>query len=156
MAVRRVTWQRVTCATISVAVTLLAACAEDPQVPEPSSDPNYVIVLFDSGSATLNKQAKQKLSDFVLNPGEPVKAVLKPDSTKKVCVTGHADGIGSETENRELGQRRAAAAAKYLIELGAPEKRIVITSMGSSKPLVITPPNTSAAANRRVEIVFGC
>jgi outer membrane protein OmpA-like peptidoglycan-associated protein len=145
---------RIVCAIILTASALLTACADETS--QTQSEPNYAFVFFDSDSATLGKQAKQKLSDVMLEPTEPIKAVLKPDSTKTICVTGHADGTGTEDANRELGQRRAVAVAKYLVELGAPEKRIKVSTLGSSKPLVITPPNTPAAANRRVEVIFGC
>jgi outer membrane protein OmpA-like peptidoglycan-associated protein len=141
--------------TIIAAFALLAACAEEP-MPLLGSDPNYSMVFFDSGSSSLSKQSKQKLSDDVLTPLAPIKAVLRPDSSKKICVTGHSDNTGSEATNKELGQRRAVVVAKYLVELGVPQERIVVSSLGSSKPLVVAPPNTSAVANRRVEVVFGC
>ena len=57
--------------------------------------------------------------------------------------------------NREVAQRRADAVAKYLVELGVPQERIVTSSLGSSKPLVVTAPQTSEISNRRVEIVVG-
>ena len=146
--------RRVACSMVAAASAWLMSCNGEQQAP--SQEPNYALVFFDSGSTSLNKQAKQKLSDVMLEPTEPIKAVLKPDSSKMICVTGHTDAVGAEYQNKELGQRRAVAATKYLVELGAPEKRIVVRSLGSSKPLVVTPPNTSAAANRRVEVVFGC
>jgi peptidoglycan-associated lipoprotein len=145
---------RVVRSNIVAAFIGLTSCVEPSQTQ--SYEPNYVLVFFDSGSTSLNKQAKQKLSDVMVEPTEPIKAVLRPDSSRMICVTGHADAVGSESDNKELGQRRAVAVAKYLIELGAPEKRIIVGSLGSFKPLVVTPPNTSAAANRRVEVVFGC
>jgi outer membrane protein OmpA-like peptidoglycan-associated protein len=142
--------------TILAAFALLTACAEQSDALIYGSDPNYAMVFFDSGSSSLGKQAKQKLSDVVSNPLEPIKSVLKPDSSKKICVTGNTDNIGSQAANKELGQRRADAVAKYLVELGVPERRIVTSSLGSSKPLVVTPPNTPEVVNRRVEVVFGC
>jgi peptidoglycan-associated lipoprotein len=145
---------RVARSSIVAAFMGLTSCAEPS--PTQNYEPNYVLVFFDSGSTSLNKQAKQKLSDVMVEPTEPIKAVLKPDSPRMICVTGHADAVGSESNNKELGQRRAVAVAKYMIELGAPEKRITVGSLGSAKPLVVTPPNTSAPANRRVEVVFGC
>ena len=144
----------IACSTMVAASALLISCTNGAE--EPPNEPSYVLVLFESGSVSLGKQAKQKLSDAMLEPTAPIKAVLRPDSPKTICVTGHTDAVGSESENKEIGQRRAVAVAKYLIELGAPEKRIVVSSLGSTKPLVVTPPNTSAAANRRVEVVFGC
>jgi outer membrane protein OmpA-like peptidoglycan-associated protein len=140
---------------IVAAFALLTACADEAMALR-SSEPNYTMVFFDSGSSSLGKQAKQRLSEVVLKPWEPIKSVLKPDSSQKICVIGNSDKSGSEAANKEFGQRRADAVARYLVELGVPEKRIVTSSLGSSKPLVITPPNTPEVANRRAEIVFGC
>ena len=58
----------------------------------------------------------------------------------KVCVGGHSDKTGTEPVNREVAQRRADAVTKYLVELGVPQERIVTSSLGSSKPLVVTAP----------------
>jgi peptidoglycan-associated lipoprotein len=85
-----------------------------------------------------------------------VRAALQPRSKAKICVTGHSDRVGSDTVNVEVAQRRADAVAKYLVGLGVPQDRMTITSMGSSKPLVVTPPGTPEISNRRVEVVFGC
>jgi peptidoglycan-associated lipoprotein len=142
-------------ATLFAAFVLLAACAEDSMALR-SSEPNYTMVFFDSGSSALGKQAQQRLSEVVLTPWEPIKTVLKPSSSQRICITGNTDNTGSEAVNREFGQRRADAVAKYLVELGAPRERMVVRSLGSSKPLVITPPNTPEVTNRRVEIIFGC
>ena|SRR5258708_21020172 len=155
MAAPHAVTQNAAWATLFAAFVLLAACAEDSMALR-GSEPNYTMVFFDSGSAALGKQAKQRLSDVVLNPWEPIKTVLKPDSSQKICVTGNSDNTGSEAANKEFAQRRAEAVAKYLVELGVSQERIVVRSLGSSKPLVITPPNTREVTNRRVEIIFGC
>ena len=141
--------------TTVAAIALLAACAEDSTALQ-GSEPNYAMVFFDSGSSALSKRAKEKIAGVVSTPVEPIKSVLKPNSPKKICVTGNSDNTGSEAVNKEIGQRRADATAKYLVELGVPQERLVVRSLGSSKPIVITPPNTPEVANRRVEIVFGC
>lgn len=137
------------------AALVLAACAEEPSALR-GSEPNYTMVFFASGSTSLGKQARQEISKAVADPTPPVRAVLKPNSAAKICVTGHSDNTGAEPGNKEFGQRRAEAVAKYLVELGVPQRRIVTSSLGSARPLVVTPPNTPEVANRRVEIVFGC
>lgn len=140
---------------VVMACALLAACADESREPH-GSEPNYTMVFFASGSVSLSKQARQEISDAVSNPTGPLKGTLKADSQKKVCITGHSDNTGPEAANKEFGQRRADAVAKYLVELGVPQQRIVVSSLGSSKPLVVTPPNTPEIANRRVEVVFSC
>ena len=135
--------------------TTLAACLDDQQALQ-TSDPIYTMVFFATDSVSLNKRAQDQLSHTVNNPTPPIKAALQPNSKARICVTGHTDKVGPEPINKEVGQRRADAVAKYLVGLGVPEQRIVTASLGSSKPLVVTGPGTPEISNRRVEVVFGC
>jgi outer membrane protein OmpA-like peptidoglycan-associated protein len=134
---------------------LLAGCLDDQQALQ-TSDPIYTMVFFATDSVSLNKRAQDQLANTVSNPTPPIKAALQPNSKAKICVTGHTDKVGPETINKEVAQRRADAVAKYLVELGVPQQRIVTASLGSSKPLVVTAPGTPEISNRRVEVVFGC
>ena len=133
----------------------LAACAEQEQALQ-SGDPNYAMVFFATDSVTLSKRSQDTLSMAVKEPTPPVRAVLQPESKAKICVTGHSDNVGPDSIRMEVGQRRADAVAKYLVGLGVPQQRMVITSVGGSKPLVVTSPGTPEISNRRVEVVFGC
>jgi outer membrane protein OmpA-like peptidoglycan-associated protein len=134
---------------------MLAACVDDQQALQ-TSDPIYTMVFFGTDSVALNKRAQDQLTNTVNNPTPPIKAALQPNSKAKICVTGHTDKVGPEALNKEVAQRRADAVAKYLVELGVPQQRIVTESLGSSKPLVVTAPGTPEISNRRVEVVFGC
>ena len=136
---------------VAVVCSLLAACVEDQQALR-SSEPLYTIVFFASGSTTLSKQAREQISNFVSHPT----GAIKVNPQAKVCVGGHSDNVGPEPANREYGQKRADAVAKYLVELGVPQDRIVTSTLGSAKPLVVTGPGVSEISNRRVEIVVGC
>jgi outer membrane protein OmpA-like peptidoglycan-associated protein len=130
---------------------LLAACVDDQQALR-SSEPLYTMVFFASDSTALSKRARDQIADFVANPTGPIKSMPKA----KVCVGGHSDKTGTEPLNREVAQRRADAVTKFLVELGVPQERIVTSSLGSSKPLVVTGPQTPELSNRRVEVVVGC
>jgi outer membrane protein OmpA-like peptidoglycan-associated protein len=134
---------------------MLAACVDDQQALQ-TSDPIYTMVFFGTDSVALNKRAQDQLTNTVNNPTPPIKAALQPNSKARICVTGHTDKVGPEALNKEVAQRRADAVAKYLVELGVPQQRIVTESLGSSKPLVVTAPGTPEISNRRVEVVFGC
>ena len=134
---------------------LLAACLDDQQALQ-TSDPIYTMVFFATDSVSLSKRAQDQLANTVREPTPPIRAALQPNSKARICVTGHTDKVGPETINQEVAQRRADAVAKYLVELGVPQQRIVTASLGSSKPLVVTAPGTPEISNRRVEVVFGC
>lgn len=130
---------------------MLAACVDDQQALK-SSEPLYTMVFFASDSTALSKRARDQIADFAANPTGPIKTMPKA----KVCIGGHSDKTGTEPVNREVAQRRADVVAKYLVEVGVPQERIVVSSLGSSKPLVVTAPQTPEISNRRVEVVVGC
>ena len=136
------------------ALALLTACDQEQALE--SGDPNYTMVFFASDSVTLNKRAQDTLTAAVMEPTPPVRAALQPKSKARICVTGHTDRVGPDTINVQVAQRRADIVAKYLAGLGVPQERMTITSVGRTKPLVVTPPGTPEISNRRVEVVFGC
>jgi outer membrane protein OmpA-like peptidoglycan-associated protein len=135
---------------VVAACVMQAACVDDQQALQ-SSEPLYTMVFFATDSTALSKRSRDQIADFVANPMGPIKTMPKA----KVCVGGHSDKTGTEPVNREVAQRRADVVAKYLVELGVTKERIVTSSLGSSKPLVVTPPQTPEISNRRVEIVVG-
>lgn len=135
---------------VAATCALLAACVDDQQALR-TSEPLYTMVFFASDSTALSKRARDQIAVFVANPAGPIKTMPKA----KVCVGGHSDKTGTEPVNREVAQRRADAVTKVLVELGVPQDRIVTTSLGSSKPLVVTGPQTPELSNRRVEVVVG-
>src|SRR4026207_1392477 len=120
--------------TAAAPCATLAACVDDQQALQ-TSDPIYTMVFFATDSVSLNKRAQDQLTNTVRDPTPPIRAALQPNSKAKICVTGHTDKVGPETINKEVAQRRADAVAKYLVELGVPQQRIVTESPGSSKPL---------------------
>ncbi|MGI9393470.1 MAG: OmpA family protein [Boseongicola sp.] len=64
-------------------------------------------------------------------------------------VYGHADKVGNQYYNIQLGLRRAVAAVAHLVSLGIDERRLdVVVSYGEFAPVVNT--NDRQRANRRV------
>jgi peptidoglycan-associated lipoprotein len=66
-------------------------------------------------------------------------------------ISGHADERGSDEYNLALGNRRAAAAKRYLVNKGVPEARIATDSYGEEKPLDPASTEEAWAKNRRDE-----
>jgi peptidoglycan-associated lipoprotein len=52
----------------------------------------------------------------------------------KVTIEGHCDERGSTEYNLVLGDRRAAAAKNYLVQLGISADRLTTTSLGKERP----------------------
>jgi outer membrane protein OmpA-like peptidoglycan-associated protein len=89
------------------------------------------MINFAFDSATLDAQARAALdrqADWILRfPGV------------KFRVYGHTDAVGSATYNRNLGQRRADAAMRYMIGRGVERNRLeAVVSYGETQPIVVT------------------
>ena len=80
--------------------------------------------------------------------------LLLANSSMTLRISGHADDRGSDEYNLALGNRRAAAAKRYLVNKGVPEGRIVIDSYGEERPLDTAATDAAWARNRRDEFVL--
>jgi peptidoglycan-associated lipoprotein len=90
--------------------------------------------------------AKQPLGDAFFdydqsNLSEQVRTTLQRDAgwmkkwnRTRVLIEGHADERGTNEYNLALGDRRAAAARDYLVNLGIDSTRISIVSKGKEAP----------------------
>lgn len=78
-------------------------------------------------------------------------AILIANPSVKVRIAGHADERGSDEYNLALGNRRAAAAKRYLENKGVDASRIEVVSYGEERPLNPGHDETAYAQNRRDE-----
>jgi peptidoglycan-associated lipoprotein len=78
-------------------------------------------------------------------------AILNANSSVKIRIAGHADERGSDEYNLALGNRRAAAAKRYLENKGVDGSRIEVVSYGEERPLNPGNDETAYAQNRRDE-----
>jgi peptidoglycan-associated lipoprotein len=79
---------------------------------------------------------------------------LQQNPGAKVVVEGNCDERGTNEYNMALGQRRADAAAKYLIDLGVAKDRIGTVSYGEEKPICTEKTETCWSKNRRDDFVL--
>ena len=70
-----------------------------------------------------------------------------------IIVEGHCDETGTAEYNLALGERRANAAARFLIDLGIDAKRIKTISYGKEHPLDPGHNEEAWARNRRAHFV---
>lgn len=77
--------------------------------------------------------------------------ILRSSPGLRVRVTGHADNRGADEYNVALGQRRAAAARRYLAQNGVDAARIETASLGEERPLCVDPDDECWMRNRRAE-----
>jgi peptidoglycan-associated lipoprotein len=101
------------------------------------------MINFDYDQATVRPADQQtldrKAAILVANPGVKLK------------ISGHADERGSDEYNLALGNRRAAAAKRYLEGKGVDASRIEVVSYGEERPLNPGNDETAYAQNRRDE-----
>ena len=78
-------------------------------------------------------------------------AVLQANPTVRLTISGHADERGSDEYNLALGNRRAAAAKRYLQNKGVDASRMDVVSYGEERPLNPGHDEAAYAQNRRDE-----
>jgi len=77
--------------------------------------------------------------------------ILKQYPEIKLVIEGHCDQRGTAEYNLALGERRARAAADFLVNLGIPASRLSTVSYGKERPLDPGNSEASWAKNRRDE-----
>ncbi|HEY2377517.1 MAG TPA: peptidoglycan-associated lipoprotein Pal [Gemmatimonadaceae bacterium] len=101
------------------------------------------VIHFDFDKSDLRDDSRATLDAKV-----PVLAA-NPDVT--IRIAGHTDERGSVEYNIALGQRRAAAAKRYLTERGVAATRIETISYGEGRPVSDGHDESAWAQNRRDE-----
>ena len=79
---------------------------------------------------------------------------LQQNPGAKVVVEGNCDERGTNEYNMALGQRRADAAAKFLMDLGIAKARIGTVSYGEEKPICTEKTEACWSKNRRDDFVL--
>ena len=71
-----------------------------------------------------------------------------------LLVVGHTDQVGSSAYNQGLSERRAEAAASYLVGQGVTASRIHTRGMGETDPIATNDTELGRQQNRRVEVAI--
>jgi len=84
---------------------------------------------FDFDKAVLQPEGKYAL-------GAMAEEAKKRGAVQSIEIIGHADCVGTVEYNQKLSERRAQAAAQYLMSLGMPANKIVTKGKGKSEATV--------------------
>jgi outer membrane protein OmpA-like peptidoglycan-associated protein len=109
-------------------------------------------VTFDSGilfafdSSELQDPARESLADLS-------QSLMEYPNTDLV-ITGHTDSSGSNSYNQALSERRADAAANYLVQRGVSRSRLRAMGRGEEEPRASNDDEAGRSMNRRVEIAI--
>ncbi len=97
-------------------------------------------VFFAFDKYDLDDQALATLADDA--------RILK-DAGVMILISGHCDERGTVEYNLALGEKRARAVRDYLVSLGVPAGKMLITSYGENKPFAQGHNEQAWAQNRR-------
>ena len=78
-------------------------------------------------------------------------AILSANPGMRIMIEGHTDDVGSDEYNLALGQRRAAAAKRFLVQREVNADRIEIASFGEERPACQDATDDCRGRNRRDE-----
>jgi peptidoglycan-associated lipoprotein len=77
--------------------------------------------------------------------------LLRANANVRIRIAGHTDERGSDAYNMSLGQRRAAAAKRHLVDQGIAADRIETVSFGEDRPSAMGSDESAWSQNRRAE-----
>jgi outer membrane protein OmpA-like peptidoglycan-associated protein len=104
-------------------------------------------ILFDFDSSTLRNEARANLEELA-------SALDEEERDYELLVAGHTDSVGTEAYNQSLSERRAAAAASFLVTRGLPSERLRRVGLGESEPVADNDSEIGRQQNRRVEVAI--
>lgn len=85
--------------------------------------------------------AMDKIADVVIRYGKTT-----------LTIVGHTDNVGSDQQNQQLSERRAASVARYLEGKNVNPVRLALQGRGEGAPIASNDTEAGRQANRRVEI----
>jgi outer membrane protein OmpA-like peptidoglycan-associated protein len=118
-----------------------------PKPPEPpAAAPETLLVHFESGQWQLDNQARLALLKALKR--------LRENPSLMVMLEGHADNVGSHSQNLELSQRRADEVWRFLVGNGVKRNRIEVLARGEARPIASNRSPAGRDQNRRVAITL--
>jgi peptidoglycan-associated lipoprotein len=151
--------------TLSVAIALIG-CSSTPdasdgdgtntgsefrEAPAPAPPPqqskmlDFQTVYFDYDSFEIRSDARPALQ---ANAGKMTEGV-----GGTITIEGHCDERGSAEYNLALGEKRANAVKRYLVDLGVPSSKLSVVSYGEDRPSVQGHDESAWRYNRRADFV---
>jgi peptidoglycan-associated lipoprotein len=121
------------------------AMASDP-LHDPSSPLAKRSIYFEYDSYVVRDEFKPMV--------EAHAAYLAAHPMQKLTIEGNTDERGSPEYNIALGQKRADAAKKMLVLLGASDGQIETVSLGKEKPKNPGKDEAAYAENRRDDLIY--
>jgi len=106
---------------------------------------------FDYDKSDIREDARASLT----RSATALKSILSEYPSGDVLIEGHCDERGSAEYNLGLGDRRAASAKEFLVQLGVPADRLRTISYGKERPQCTESDESCWQRNRRAHFAAG-
>jgi len=103
-------------------------------------------LLYDFDSDVVRDQARKNLRTLAQS--------LDKYPGSDILIVGHTDAVGPAAYNQSLSERRASAAADYLVVQGVGRTRVSTRGMGETDPIASNDTERGRELNRRVEVAI--
>jgi outer membrane protein OmpA-like peptidoglycan-associated protein len=103
-------------------------------------------LLYDFDSDVVRSEAQKNLRSLASS--------LDKYPGSDILIVGHTDQVGPSSYNQSLSERRAAAAATYLVSQGVIRGRVATRGMGETDPVSTNETELGRQQNRRVEVAI--
>lgn len=103
-------------------------------------------LLYDFDSDVVKPEARRNLQSLASS--------LDKYPGSDILIVGHTDQVGSAEYNQGLSERRAAAAANYLVSQGVARSRLSTRGVGETEPAASNDTEAGRSLNRRVAVAI--
>ena len=103
-------------------------------------------LLYDFDSDIVRAEARKNLHTLAQS--------LDKYPGSDILIVGHTDAVGPAAYNQSLSERRASAAADYLVTQGLERTRVSTRGMGETDPISSDDTERGRELNRRVEVAI--
>ena len=103
-------------------------------------------LLYDFDSDNVKPEARKNLRALAQS--------LDKYPGSDILIVGHTDAVGPAAYNQSLSERRASAAADYLVVQGVGRTRVSTRGMGETDPIASNDTERGRELNRRVEVAI--
>jgi outer membrane protein OmpA-like peptidoglycan-associated protein len=103
-------------------------------------------LLYDFDSDVVRAEARKNLRTLAQS--------LDKYPGSDILIVGHTDAVGPAAYNQSLSERRASAAADFLVVQGLERTRVSTRGMGETDPISSNDTERGRELNRRVEVAI--
>ena len=103
-------------------------------------------LLYDFDSDVVKPEAQRNLRELAKS--------LDHYDGSDLLIVGHTDYVGSATYNQSLSERRASAAANFLVHQGVARSRVATRGVGETEPKADNDTEAGRQQNRRIEVAI--